>query len=607
MKPGKKFYRRPGIIAVITVLLLGALAVPATLAVTGRPGQETDVEVEEKPPKAEAASGVDEPAPRIRFEKTMYDFGKVGPRSRNSCEFKFTNAGGGVLKISEVKTTCGCTVPKLSKREYAPGESGTIAITYYADTQAGPTSERSYVVSNDKANSRVTLTIKAEIVPKVNYEPRRIELSVKEENAGCPDITLSSIDGRPFAIKLFRSTANAITVDYDPSVEATKFVLKPKVNVEKLLKGFKGQIGIHLTHPECKEVVIPFDALAEFEAKPASINVLKAKPKEPVIREVLVLNNYGDDFEIESVSSKKGVIKVLSQEKIGEQYKFELEITPPVIKDKTKMVMDVLFVNIKGGKRLEVPCRVFYAVRARKPRRAGIAYIAAERKPEKAKAEIDVEMRFILVPADANEIKDFLEEEKIDFFGSQADPNYTGILGVEQVEQLLKLVQANPGSKMLAAPKVRVLDGEEATMRIQKTIRYKYADPNSPSEQLVQKELPIGTIIQVKPSIQSDNKDILLELDFEHSNLLGFEDGLPQTEITSIQTRVVVPDGGTLLLGGQKITVEVEKKSGVPILSDVPLVGGIFEKRSKVKVHKMLLVLVKAAIIPKEGTGGEEY
>lgn len=205
------------------------------------------------------------------------------------------------------------------------------------------------------------MTIKAKIVQKVDYEPKKLKLSLKEENAGCSQIALTSTDGQPFSISGVKSTFDAITADYDPSVKETRFILHPKVDMEKLRKGLKGYIEISLTHPECKLVIVLFDALPEFESKPPSLNILKTKPNEPVTREVWILNNYGEDFEVESSWSKKGIIKILSQEKFGNRYKFKLEITPPAIKDKTRSFTDVFYVHIKGGEKLSINCNGFYA------------------------------------------------------------------------------------------------------------------------------------------------------------------------------------------------------------------------------------------------------
>ena len=102
-------------------------------------------------------------------------------------------------------------------------------------------------------------------------------------------------------------------------------------------------------------VTIGFSVLPEFKISPPVIIVFNAEPQEPIRREVWILNNYDEDFEVESTSSKKGIIKVLSQEKIGKRYKFELEITPPTVEGKTRIFKDEFFVNIKGGEKLKLP------------------------------------------------------------------------------------------------------------------------------------------------------------------------------------------------------------------------------------------------------------
>ena len=65
-------------------------------------------------------------------------------------------------------------------------------------------------------------------------------------------------------------------------------------------------------------------------------------------------------------------------------------------------------------------------------------------------------------------------------------------------------------------------------------------------------------------------------------------------------TRLSVPDSGTLLMGGQKITAEVEKEAGVPILSKIPIIGRLFSNRSIVRDQKILLILVKPTIMLQE-------
>lgn len=309
----------------------------------------------------------DRPAPEITFEKVIHDFGEIGTDTENTCEFKFTNTGNALLKIGEIKCPCGCTIAELPKKKYAPGESGAVKITYRASGSPGVITKSCTVPSNDKKKPAVTVTIKTKIVLKVVHQPERLNLLLKRENAGCPAITLTSRDKRPFTIKHFKSTGNAITADYDSLVKATKFILQPKVDFEKLQKGLRGNVEISLTHPECKTVRIVFDTLPEFKVLPRVVYIRDAEPKKAVKKKVSVLNNYSEDFEIESVTSKKGTIKVLVQKKVRSGYEFELQVTPTASKDKKRMFTDVLFVKIKDGQQLQI---TFYGIYSRKGAKA---------------------------------------------------------------------------------------------------------------------------------------------------------------------------------------------------------------------------------------------
>ena len=313
------------------------------------------------------------PSPMITFEKELHDFGEIDPGSKNKCEFKFTNTGRGVLKILEVKSTCGCTAATPDKTEYAPGESGTIKVTYNASKQGGTAKKHIYVSSNDPKNPKVKLIIKARIVLKVRCEPESLRLVAKEENAGCPKITLTSVDNKEFSIKSIRSRDNCITADFDPSVKATRFVLQPKVDMEKLNKISQGRMNINLTHPKCSRVDVNFLVQKRFSMSPTRLGLHSMTPGNPQRRKISVTNNYGEDFEIESVSSKKGYIKVLSREKdkdsLGNtRYRFDVEINAPAAKENKMRFTDYFVVQVKDGKKLEVQCSGFYKKKRKEPK-----------------------------------------------------------------------------------------------------------------------------------------------------------------------------------------------------------------------------------------------
>jgi type II secretory pathway component GspD/PulD (secretin) len=195
-------------------------------------------------------------------------------------------------------------------------------------------------------------------------------------------------------------------------------------------------------------------------------------------------------------------------------------------------------------------------------------------------------------------------------------------------------VQAHTDSKAITAPKNTVLSGESAAFSVSDLVTYALP-PNTQTgvtgtgvgtstvQQGTQQQIgfiSVGSMLSITPTISHDKKYVLLNIVTTLTDLLRlrthqveqvvttgtvvdtqeYEVTVPETETSSVMTRVSVPDGGTLLLGGQKITAEVEKEAGVPILSKIPIVGRLFSNRSTIRDQKVLLILVKPVIMLQE-------
>jgi general secretion pathway protein D len=214
---------------------------------------------------------------------------------------------------------------------------------------------------------------------------------------------------------------------------------------------------------------------------------------------------------------------------------------------------------------------------------------------------------------------------------------YGAVLDDLQARFLIRATQAHRDATSLTAPKVSVLSGESATMRVQRIRRYP-GDIEIDIDEIgtegdfrftveyEDRSLITGTLMNITPTIMNDKKHVLLNIVTELRDFLGFIDNpiqlpiltgetapensvytvpLPETEISRVETRVSVPDGGTLLLGGQKITTEVEEETGVPVLSKIPILGRLFSNRSEVRDSRILLILVKPTIILQEEAEAE--
>jgi type II secretory pathway component GspD/PulD (secretin) len=214
---------------------------------------------------------------------------------------------------------------------------------------------------------------------------------------------------------------------------------------------------------------------------------------------------------------------------------------------------------------------------------------------------------------------------------------YGSILDDLQVAFLLNATVAHREATALAAPVATVLSGESANFNINRTVIIPLpplqasgitqpgtgiTGPTTTGGGLQPQYMPvpIGNALGITPIITHDKKNVLLNIITTRNDFLGintsevqapiigagagevqtWEVSLPETEMSSLMTRVSVPDSGTLLMGGQRITAEVDKEAGVPILSKIPIVGRLFSNRSKVRDQKILLILVKPTILLQE-------
>jgi type II secretory pathway component GspD/PulD (secretin) len=76
---------------------------------------------------------------------------------------------------------------------------------------------------------------------------------------------------------------------------------------------------------------------------------------------------------------------------------------------------------------------------------------------------------------------------------------------------------------------------------------------------------------------------------------------LPEVRYQKVRTSIPMPDGGTVLLGGLKVSDRRDQESGVPILNKIPIVSFFFERKGHYMSNRKLLILLRANIvIPQE-------
>ena len=76
----------------------------------------------------------------------------------------------------------------------------------------------------------------------------------------------------------------------------------------------------------------------------------------------------------------------------------------------------------------------------------------------------------------------------------------------------------------------------------------------------------------------------------------------PEYQNTSIGTTITIPDKGTAVLGGQRLTTDFEVEVGVPVMSKIPVVNRFFTNRINSKTESTLLLLIRPEILIQQET-----
>ncbi|MDB9858525.1 DUF1573 domain-containing protein [Flavobacteriaceae bacterium] len=99
---------------------------------------------------------------KISFKNETVDYGKIVKGSDGVRVFEFTNTGDAELVVTNVKSSCGCTVPKKPEGPIAPGASGSIEVKYDTN-RVGPIRKTVTVYSNADEPIKA-LKIKGEVL-----------------------------------------------------------------------------------------------------------------------------------------------------------------------------------------------------------------------------------------------------------------------------------------------------------------------------------------------------------------------------------------------------------------------------------------------------------
>ena len=99
---------------------------------------------------------------KIEFKSDTIDYGTIEKGSDGVRVFEFTNTGNAPLIISNVTSSCGCTVPSWTKDPVLPGKTGKIDVKY--DTNRVNPIRKTITVMSNAETPTFALKIKGDVI-----------------------------------------------------------------------------------------------------------------------------------------------------------------------------------------------------------------------------------------------------------------------------------------------------------------------------------------------------------------------------------------------------------------------------------------------------------
>lgn len=140
--------------------------------------------------------------PRIQFATPVHDFGRMKNGETVKYSYVFTNTGDGMLEISNVHASCGCTTSGEYSRQVAPGKTGTIPIQFSSGSFHGDVTKMITVSCNDATQPTVILQLKAHIWKPIEVTPPLATLQVTTESPA-NSTTLRIVNNEETPLTLF--------------------------------------------------------------------------------------------------------------------------------------------------------------------------------------------------------------------------------------------------------------------------------------------------------------------------------------------------------------------------------------------------------------------
>ncbi len=173
------------------------------------------------------------------------------------------------------------------------------------------------------------------------------------------------------------------------------------------------------------------------------------------------------------------------------------------------------------------------------------------------------------------------------------------------IRGLLATLASNSQANVISSPSLMVLDNRSATIRVGDQVPVRTSETtntSSGSSALITSTIQYrdtGIILKVKPRVNASGV-VIMDVSQEVSDVSdSTSGGVPSPTISTrnIETSIAVQSGETIVLGGLIKDRKDNTDSGIPVLKDIPVVGGLFSGTSNTKKRTELVVMITPSTV----------
>lgn len=247
----------------------------------------------------------------LAFDNMAHDFGNIPDTDQVTHIFKFTNKLDKTVTILRAHGSCGCTVPDLQKKTFAPGEAGEMAVTFNPHGRRGASPKAVTIEYSEPAGTPSTMvTINSNVQPLVIIEPPKMWLNEVDAKAGKSieitisgrkkDFVVTGIDKNSEALDIKIGTVREIVLDGDTFQQfPVTLTVKPGTPIGEI----QAELSIKTNEEKALSTnyVVFADVVGDIKANPTKLAIRAAGPRIPFSNVVSLESRSAKPFKILAV------------------------------------------------------------------------------------------------------------------------------------------------------------------------------------------------------------------------------------------------------------------------------------------------------------------